>query len=250
MRILIIENEPPAARNLVSILDKLIENKTLTILESIAETLEWFAENRNPDLIFLDIHLADGYAFEIFNHTKITCPVIFTTAYDEYALQAFKVNSIDYLLKPITAEAVKKALDKLEQLLIQVPSLVRLKELIPQFQRREYRRSFLVHHKGDKLIPLKVDDFAAFYIENGIVRVITTLGQTYIIDQTLEELEVMLNPADFFRANRQTIISRDAVSDIDLWFNGRLSVNLKIKLPDKIFISKAKAPEFKEWFTV
>ena len=250
MKILIIENESPAARNLVSILDKLIGNKSLTILESIAETLEWFAENRSPDLIFMDIHLADGYAFEIFNHTKITCPVIFTTAYDEYALQAFKVSSIDYLLKPITTEAVKKALEKLEQLLIQAPSSALLKNLYPLLQRPEYRRSFLVHHKGNKLIPLKVDDFAALYIENGIVRLITFLGETYIIDQPLEELEVMLNPVDFFRANRQTIISRDAVSDIDLWFNGRLLVNLKIRLPDKIYISKAKAPEFKNWFSV
>jgi DNA-binding LytR/AlgR family response regulator len=250
MRILIVENESPAVRNLVSILDKLIENKSLTVLESIAETLEWFKENSNPDLIFMDIHLADGYAFEIFNHTNITCPVIFTTAYDEYALQAFKVNSIDYLLKPITAEAVKKALDKLKQLSNQVPFSVRLKDLIPLLQGREFRRSFLVRHKGDKLIPLRVDDFASLYIENGIVRLITFSGQTYVMDQTLEELEVMLNPADFFRANRQTIISRDAVSDIDLWFNGKLSVNLKIRFPGKILISKAKAPDFKEWFTI
>jgi len=249
MRVLIIENEAPAARNLVSILEKLIENKTITILESIAETLEWFQENRSPDLIFMDIQLADGYAFEIFNHTKITCPVIFTTAYDEYALQAFKVNSIDYILKPITIEAVKKALNKLEQLLNQQPSSINLKDLIPMLQRREYRRSFLVHHKGDKLIPLRVEDVAAFYIEDGIVRLITYLGQTYGIDQTLEELEVMLNPTDFFRTNRQTIISRDAVSDIDLWFNGRLSVNLKIRLPDRTIVSKSKVPEFKKWVT-
>jgi len=249
MRVLIIENEAPAARNLVSILEKLIENKTITILESIAETLEWFQENRSPDLIFMDIQLADGYAFEIFNHTKITCPVIFTTAYDEYAWQAFKVNSIDYILKPITIEAVKKALNKLEQLLNQQPSSINLKDLIPMLQRREYRRSFLVHHKGDKLIPLRVEDVAAFYIEDGIVRLITYLGQTYGIDQTLEELEVMLNPTDFFRTNRQTIISRDAVSDIDLWFNGRLSVNLKIRLPDRTIVSKSKVPEFKKWVT-
>jgi DNA-binding LytR/AlgR family response regulator len=125
-----------------------------------------------------------------------------------------------------------------------------MKELLPLLQRREYRMSFLVHHKGDKLIPLRVEDIAAFFIEEGIVRLITFLDKTYNIDQTLEELEIMLNPTDFFRANRQTIISRDAVNDIDLWFNGRLSVNMKTRFPGKIFISKAKAPEFKEWFTV
>jgi DNA-binding LytR/AlgR family response regulator len=249
MNILILEDEAPAARNLVSIIDKLIIKKTLTILESIAETLEWFKENRSPDLIFMDIHLADGSSFEIFNHAEITCPIIFTTAYDEYALQAFKVNSIDYLLKPVTAEAVKKALDKLDKLSNQQPSSIDMKALLPLLQRREYRRSFLVHYKGDKLIPLRVEDIAAFYIESGVVRSITSLGQTYNMDQTLEDLEVMLNPTNFFRANRQTIISRDAVNDIDLWFNGRLSVNLKGRIFGKVIVSKAKAPDFKKWFT-
>jgi DNA-binding LytR/AlgR family response regulator len=249
MRILILEDEAPAARNLVSIIDKLIEKKSFTVLESIAETLEWFDENRSPDLVFMDIHLADGSSFEIFNHTKITCPIIFTTAYDEYALKAFRVNSIDYLLKPITTEAVKKALNKLDQLSNQQSSSINMKELLPLLQRREYRMSFLVHHKGDKLIPLRVEDIAAFFIEEGIIRLITFFDKTYNIDQTREELEIMLNPTDFFRANRQTIISRDAVNDIDLWFNGRLSVNIKTRFPGKIIVSKAKVPEFKEWFT-
>lgn len=249
MKVLIIEDEAPASRSLLSILDRLMDNKLVTILESIAETLEWLAENRSPDLIFMDIHLADGSSFEIFNHADITCPIIFTTAYDEYALKAFRVNSIDYLLKPITEEAVKKALNKLEQLSNQQSSMINIKELIPLLQRREYRRSFLVHHKGDKLIPVKVEDTAAFFIEEGIVRLATFYEKTYSIDHTLEELEIMLHPGDFFRANRQTIISRNAVRDIDLWFNGRLSVNLKTRFPDKIIVSKAKVPEFKEWFT-
>jgi DNA-binding LytR/AlgR family response regulator len=250
MNILIIEDEALAARNLAAILDEILEYPARIMLESIADTLEWFEGNKTPDLIFMDIHLADGSAFEIFNHIKISCPIIFTTAYDTYALQAFKVNSIDYLLKPITKKAVASALDKMKIFSSSKPDMKILRELLPQLQStREYRKSFLVHQMGDKLIPLNVADIASIIIDKGIVRAVTFRQETFIIDHTLDELEFMLNPADFFRANRQVIVARNAVDDIDLWFNGRLSVNLKIEITEQIIVSKAKASEFKAWLT-
>jgi DNA-binding LytR/AlgR family response regulator len=250
MNILIIEDEALAARNLASILDDILVHRTYTMLESIAETLEWFEDNEMPDLIFMDIHLADGSAFVLFNHIKISCPIIFTTAYDTYALQAFKVNSIDYLLKPITREAVARALDKLESFSALKPDMKTLKELLPLLEKtREYRKSFLVHQMGDKLIPLKVEDIAIIIIDAGIVRPVTFEQKTFIIDHPLDELEFMLNPTDFFRANRQMIVARNTVNDIELWFNGRLSVNLKIELSEQVLVSKARASEFKAWLT-
>jgi DNA-binding LytR/AlgR family response regulator len=250
MNILIIEDEALAARNLASILDDILVHRTYTMLESIAETLEWFEDNEMPDLIFMDIHLADGSAFVLFNHIKISCPIIFTTAYDTYALQAFKVNSIDYLLKPITREAVARALDKLESFSALKPDMKTLKELLPLLEKtREYRKSFLVHQMGDKLIPLKVEDIAIIIIDAGIVRAVTFEQKTFSIDHPLDELEFMLNPTDFFRANRQMIVARNTVNDIELWFNGRLSVNLKIELSEQVLVSKARASEFKAWLT-
>lgn len=250
MKALIVEDELLAARNLMSLLNEIGNIEVLASIESIAETVEWFNLNKQPDILFLDIHLADGSAFEIFERIQVTCPVIFTTAYDEYALKAFKVSSIDYLLKPIDINAVNRALKKLELFTPGSGLNEELNKFIKSFSKTlTYKSHFLIPSKGDKLIPLQVSDISYIFIDAGMVKACTSEEKTFRFDFTLDELAEMLNPSDFFRANRQYIISRKAIKDIDLWFNTRLSVNLKVHVPEKILISKARIPEFKSWFS-
>jgi DNA-binding LytR/AlgR family response regulator len=249
MRALIVEDEILAAKHLQHVLNEVGEIEVITVLESISETVEWFQSNKQPELLFLDIHLADGSAFEIFNNVKVTCPVIFTTAYDEYALKAFKVNSVDYLLKPIEVGDVKNAIKKLNGLTSANTVQSDIKNLIESFRKASaYKTNFLVPLKGDKLFPVQTSQIACFYIDASIVKAMTFDDKTYTFEYTLDELAGMLNPSDFFRANRQFIISRSSVKDIDFWFNSRLSVNLKVAVPEKVLISKARVQEFKSWF--
>ena len=238
MNALIIEDEKAAVRNLTALLSEAAPHiGVVAVLDSIAESIDWFRANAMPDLIFLDV--------------DISCPIIFTTAYDEYALRAFKVNSIDYLLKPIGGSDIRKAIGKLEQLRSEAPSKeFDYSRLIHVLKRQEsYKTHFLVPVKGDKLLPLSVDMILFFYINDGLVKAVVTDGREYTFTQTLDELSDCLNPDIFFRVNRQYLISRKAVSDIDLWFNGRLSVNLKVPVQEKILVSKARVGEFKDWFT-
>jgi two-component system LytT family response regulator len=249
MRALIIEDEILAAKHLRHVLDEIGGITVITVLESIVESVEWFKTNSLPEIVFMDIHLADGSAFEIFRHVNITCPIIFTTAYDEYALKAFKVNSIDYLLKPIDTEEVQSALEKLKRLSTADNSLTDIKNLIASFKKvLTYKTHFLIPSKGDKLIPVQAGEIACIFIDASIVKAMTFEEKSFRFEYTLDELIYILDPKDFFRANRQFIISRKAIKDIDLWFNSRLSVNLKVVVPEKIFISKARIQEFKSWF--
>ena len=250
MRAIIVEDETLAAQNLKGILNEIGTLEIIATLESVNETVAWFILHDSPDILFLDIHLADGSAFDIFDRVKIDCPVIFTTAFDEYALKAFKVNSIDYLLKPIDINSVRKALEKYEKLTARSGNRdTDLQNLLIYFKKNiVYKNNFLIPVKGDKLIPLNTDDIAYFFIDYGTVKSISFENKTYNMDYTLDELEDMLNPEIFFRANRQFIISRKAIKDIDLWFNNRLSVNLKGSVPEKILVSKARVPEFRSWF--
>ena len=249
MKALIIEDEVLAAKHLQYVLDEVGGFTVIGILESISETVEWFKANQPPEILFLDIHLADGSAFEIFNHVNIDCPIIFTTAYDEYALKAFKVNSVDYLLKPIDADAVKNALKKLNGLSASNNIRSDVQNLIDSFRKTSsYKTHFLIPLKGDKLFPVQTSQIACFYIDASLVKVRTFDEKTFTFEYTLDELAIMLNPTDFFRANRQFIINRSSIKDIDFWFNSRLSVNLKVSVPEKILISKARVPEFKNWF--
>lgn len=260
MRTIIIEDEKAAVRNLTSLLNEVKpEAEIITVLDSIEASIEWFSTHPIPDLVFMDIHLADGSAFEIFEHASIACPIIFTTAYDEYALRAFKVNSIDYLLKPIGKEDIEHAFEKLGNL--QDSSYTddnmlhfheeELSQLIHSLRKQEnYKTHFLVPLKGDKLLPLSVDMIQLFYIKDCQTKAILTDGTEYSFPQTLDELADCLNPALFFRANRQYLVSREAIKDIDLWFNSRLSINLRYSLTTgKILVSKARVTEFKEWFS-
>lgn len=250
MKVLIVEDEILAAQNLTKILNEIGFFDSITSIDSIAETIRYFEGSGQPDLLFLDIHLADGLAFEIFDKVKVECPVIFVTAYDEYALKAFRVNSIDYLLKPLDIFDVKRALDKLKRFSRSTYMFENeLKNLISYFKKStSYKTNFLIPVKGDKLTPLKADDIAYLFIDHGVVKIFTLDSISYSMETTLDELEAMLDPGNFFRANRQFIISRKALKDIDFWFNRKLSVNLNVKTPEKIIVSKENVSRFKEWF--
>lgn len=255
MKTLIIEDEKSAVRNLRNVLSlNAPEIEIIGELEGIRDTIEWFKINSMPDLIFMDIHLSDGSSFEIFDHIKITCPIIFTTAYDEYALKAFKVNSVDYLLKPIQAKDIVKALDKLKSLTDINKETVdfneaNLRNLMQTFRNQgNFRTHFLIPAKGDKLIPLEISSVFYFFIDNGTVYAIITDQKKVIIPHTLDEICSNINPIQFFRVNRQYIIARKAIKELIAWFTGRLVVNLIIPTEEKIIISRQKVTEFKEWF--
>lgn len=248
MKILVVEDEMVSARNLIHILGEISNMTVLATLDSIEDTLAWFRENQAPDLLFLDIHLADGSAFEIFHQMTINCPIIFTTAYDEYALKAFEVNSVSYLLKPIKKKDVEDSLDKLKTLRqgsnpgFALQSLVRM--LAPE---RHYKSHFLVPVAGDRLVPLKTSEIACIHISDGLVHAYSAENKMYHLDFTMDELEECLDPAVFYRANRQWIIAQQAIRELVPWFNHRLKVNLMIPFKEDILISKVKVREFKEW---
>jgi two-component system LytT family response regulator len=249
METLIIEDEVLATKHLQHVLDEVGNIKVIGVLESIAETIEWFNANPQPELLFMDIHLADGSAFEIFRHVNITCPIIFTTAYDEYALKAFKVNSIDYLLKPVDRQMVEKAMEKLRTLSSISKMQQEIRKLIGSFiEKKHYKTHFLVPAKGSKLIPLLAKDIAFIYIEYGQVKTTTFELKTYLFEYSLDELVGMIDPEDFFRANRQFIVSRDSIKEVELWFHNRLSITLKVPVPEKILVSKARVSEFRQWY--
>ncbi|WP_439559602.1 LytR/AlgR family response regulator transcription factor [Dyadobacter sp.] len=251
-RILIIEDEQPAGQYLTQLIQK-IDPKTviLDILESVETAVNWLSNNMVPDLIFLDVQLGDGTCFQVFEQISIGCPVIFTTAHDEYALRAFKLNSIDYLLKPIRQEALKFSLDKYYQLNEEnaINKVKYLEELMHSqiLNRRSPRKSFLVPYR-DKLIPLRDVDFAWLTIRNSVVVATLHDDRNFVIDKSLEELENQLDPTNFFRANRQFIISRQCIQEIELYFNGRLLLRTNPVSPNQILISKERVPVFKKWF--
>lgn len=221
MKTVIIEDEKAAVRNLTSLLNEVKpEAEIIAILDSINSTIEWFGIHPMPELVFMDIHLADGSAFEIFDHISITCPIIFTTAYDEYALRAFKVNSIDYLLKPIGKEDIEHAFEKLDNLQDTIPENGSRREnkeeellhLIHSLKKQEnYKTHFLIPIKGDKLLPVSIDMIQLFYIKDCQVKAVLTDGVEYNFSLTLDELVDCLNPSLFFRVNRQFLISREAI---------------------------------------
>lgn len=253
MKTLIIEDEKAALRNLKAAMDEVdADFEIVGETDSVVGSLEWFATHPMPELVFMDIHLADGAAFGIFEHVDITCPIIFTTAYDEYALQAFRVNSIAYLLKPIGSTDLQQAIDKLKLLgkaALTPSSDNSLQTIMRSLQREEsYKSHFLVPVKGDRFVPVSVENIMYFYIDNGVVKAVTRNGESFTFQQTLDELAEMLNPRHFFRANRQYIIAHKAVTGASLWFGGRLALQLTPPAAEKVLISKARVAAFKEWF--
>lgn len=251
MKALIIEDEILAAQSLQKLVKEVSpDTEIIGILQSIEESVAWFDENPMPDLVFMDIHLADGSSFAIFDKTQITCPIIFTTAYDEYALKAFEVSSIDYLLKPINRNDLTRAMNKYNALVGEKSdNNEAIDALLRQIgMKKNYKSCFLVPER-DKLVPLSTANIAYIYIEDKWVKAVTLDEYTHYISQTLDDIMNQLNPDDFFRANRQFIVSRKAIKDLTIWFGNKLSLNMSVKVPEKIIISKAKVSEFKNWFS-
>ncbi len=252
MKAIIIEDEIIAAQALQGLIHEVDPDIEIgAVLQSIDESVEWFRLNAMPDLVFMDIHLADGSSFNIFDDADITCPIIFTTAYDEYALKAFDVNSIAYLLKPINKQDLEKAIHKYKHVRINPSENMDLiNQLLVSIRQPERAfKSYLLVQEKDKLIPLATADIAYIYIDTKIVKAVTYAGKTYYLDQTLDELAALLDPKYFFRANRQYIVARESVKDLSLWFGSKLVVNLKVPVSEKIVISKARTGEIKKWIT-
>lgn len=253
MKTLIIEDEKAALRNLKAAMKEVDADFDIVgETDSVTGTLEWFASHPMPELVFMDIHLADGSAFDIFEHVDITCPIIFTTAYDEYALQAFRVNSIAYLLKPIGSTDLQKAVDKLNlfgNIGTSSQPTTDLQAVMRTLKREEsYKTHFLVPVKGDRFVPVGVEQISYFYIDGGAVKAVTLSGEIFLFQQTLDELAEQLNPRQFFRANRQYIVAHKAVTGVSLWFGGRMVLQLTPPTDEKVLISKARVPAFREWF--
>jgi two-component system, LytTR family, response regulator LytT len=246
MKILIVEDETAAYENLVEIISGIDPSIQIAgNTESIRQTIGWLKTNQMPDLILMDIHLSDGIAFSIFNNITIETPVIFTTAYDEYAIEAFKVNSIDYLLKPIKAEEMERALVKFRKLTR--PDILKYLTHLAQLAPMPYYKDKLLIPVKDKLQPVNLTEISFFYTTDKNTRVYLKNGKSYSYSKTLEQIESTLNPADFIRANKQFIIARNSVKEITIWFDSRLLVTPDIEPPERIYISKNKAAEFKAW---
>ena len=247
MKLLIIEDETAAAKNLRSILQSVTPDaQILDTIDTVVDSVEWFNSNPAPDLVFMDIHLSDGESFKIFEKVAVTSPVIFTTAYDQYALKAFQTNGIDYLLKPIQEDEVRRAVEKWRLLTGTDRSdyTNKVDKLISE--QHDDRQNFLVRFR-DKLIPVSQSEIAYCYTSEEKVYAYGYNGERYLMEYTLEALNGMLSPKKFYRTNRQFIISRDAVVDVSVWFGSRLSVNLKVEIPEKIIVPKARVSEFKQW---
>ncbi|MDR0573101.1 MAG: LytTR family DNA-binding domain-containing protein [Tannerella sp.] len=246
MKVLIVEDETVAYENLVDIISEI--DSSIEIVgntESIRQTINWLQNNRSPDLILMDIHLSDGSAFTIFRNITVEIPIIFTTAYDEYAIEAFKVNSVDYLLKPIKADELKRAFTKFRKLnhTEVMQYLMQMSRLYPNDRHKD---KLLIPYK-DKLLPIDMKDISCFYTTNKNTCVYLKNGDKYPYSKTLEQIITTLNPADFIRANKQFIVARDSVKNITIWFDNRLLITLDIEVPERIYISKNKASEFKSW---
>ncbi|MFC1556652.1 LytR/AlgR family response regulator transcription factor [candidate division KSB1 bacterium] len=252
MNVIIVEDEYSAARNMRALLKEIDEDiHVLEVLESVKDAVQWIAENPSPELAFFDIQLTDGTSFEIFEKTEVAFPVVFTTAFNEYALKAFKVNSIDYILKPIKKSDVEFAINKYKDLTAQrIPpdsaDIMSALQFLAKTTEPQYKKTLLIN-KHDGFVPVSIDDIAFFFIENGIVYGRTLRKEKYTVDEKLDLLEKQLSPDDFFRANRQYIISRQSILEIANYFNGRLLVQTNPSSPEKILISKARSASFKKW---
>lgn len=246
--ILIIEDEQPNADRLKRLLGQLRPDVTIpAVLDTVSGAVEWLSLHESPDIIMMDVRLADGLSFDIFGQVTVSCPVIFTTAYDEYAVRAFKYNSVDYLLKPVEKEELAAALDKYEELMRHnsQPS-ASLESLLNYIQPKDFRSRFLLPYR-DGYKTVLINDVSFFFSELKITRARLRNGETEVVPQTLEELEQQLNPKYFFRVNRQYIIHVDAIQQVHNYFNGKLKIELKKATDTEVVVSREKAPLFKAW---
>ncbi len=249
MNIIIIEDEKPAARLLQRKVEKLGLQIT-TLLHSVEESILWFQNNAHPDLIFLDIQLSDGLSFEIFENIEINSAVIFTTAYDEYALRAFKLNSIDYLLKPIDEDELETAVNKFRARNNSIPSLSldfeMIKKMLVNPIDRTFKKRFTIK-MGQQLKMINIDEVECFFSENKGTYLHTFENRNYLLDSTLEQLETELDPQNFFRVSRKFIIPMKGIKEIQLHSNSRLKVILPSYKEDEVIVSREKVADFKNW---
>lgn len=249
MNIIIIEDEKPAARLLQRKVEKL-GLKVGTLLHSVEESIDWFSKNEHPDLIFLDIQLSDGLSFEIFEKVAIKSAIIFTTAYDEYALRAFKLNSIDYLLKPIDEDDLEVAVAKYKSRTQRSESLQldfeQIKRMLANPAEKTFKSRFTVKI-GQHLKVITTDEIECFFSENKGTYIHTTDNRDYLIDTTLEVLESEMNPKDFYRVSRKFLIPLKSIKEIVLYSNSRLKVILPTYKDDEVIVSREKVSDFKEW---
>ncbi len=247
MKTLIIEDEAFAADALEAMFLKLRpQADILAKLESIEESVEWFQENEAPDLIFCDIHLSDGSSFEIFKQVEIKSPVIFTTAFNEYAIEAFKVNSVDYLLKPIKKEELENAIRKYEDLK-QSSLSEELQNIQNLISGKSEKKSRFMVKSGQVIKTIPSKEVAYFLAEEGVVLLVTFEGHRYVINYTLDQLDQQLDAQTFFRANRQIIVNINAVKEVNPYFKGRLHLTVEPKSKYDQIISSSKASAFKDW---
>lgn len=251
MRIIIIEDESPAAEQLSDFIRRYDGSIGIEgVFDSVEESVAWLRKNQAPDLIFMDIHLSDGLSFEIFSHLEVSSPIIFTTAYDQYAIKAFKVNSIDYLLKPIKYEDVCAAIDKLRTLQTDASALraldiAALRESLLRTQ-RNYKNRFLIR-AGEHIRFKTSEEIAYLYAEGKITFLVDTEGKKYVIDYTLEELENLLDPEKFFRATRKLIIKLGSISRIVTYPNSRVKLFVTPAFNGDIIVSREKTRHFLSW---
>ncbi|MCX6253647.1 MAG: LytTR family DNA-binding domain-containing protein [Bacteroidia bacterium] len=249
---IIIEDEKPAAEHLQRLINQVdIKINIIRIISSVDEALVWFNNNPVPDLIFLDIQLSDGLSFEIFNHINITCPVIFTTAYEEYAIKAFKVNSIDYLLKPIGIDDLKYAIDQFTSVNYNFRDAYNqtLRYKVDQVMKlltNNYKSRFMVN-VGMHIKSVEVEKINLFYSLEKSTFILDNTGKTYDINYSLEQIEKLIDPKQFFRISRKHIVNFNAIADIISYSGSRLKLKIVNSKDDDILVSRSKLTEFRKW---
>jgi len=253
IKVVIIEDELPAQRLLKETLQEIdIKTEVVCCLNSIKSAVEWFKNNSHPDIVLLDIKLSDGLSFEIFKQVNIESSIIFTTAYDEYAIQAFKVNSIDYLLKPVEKDELQTAFEKYQhynkQFIQEKNSYIDFSELavLIKSEKTEYRKRLLIQ-SNESFFHLPVDDIALFYSMQGITFAVTFEKREYPVNFSLENLKDQLQPDNFFKINRQFIVNIDAIKRVHSYFNGKLKLEIKPSHAENVIIGKDKVASFKRW---
>lgn len=253
MKVVIVEDEFHNSQMLEAQIKSLRSNwEIIKTLDKVSSCIQWMRENEHPDIIFMDIQLIDGNCFSIFDEVEIKCPIVFTTAYDEYAIKAFEVTSIDYLLKPIDESKLLHAIEKFEKVFQhseELDSLIDYSKIIDAIQKKtkEYRKRFLITGI-DSFYKINVDEIAYINTESGVSQAIMFSGKSHILNHSLEKMEEELDPKMFYRANRKTILNIEAVSKIENFFGGKLAIKLVPPFKETITISRLKASAFKRWF--
>ena len=247
MKAIIIEDEKLSAEHLCLLLSKIDASiEVIAIFDSVKKTIEAFKKEIKADVLFVDIHLADGLSFDIFSKMAIDIPVIFTTAYDEYAIKAFKLNSVDYLLKPIGISDLKQAIEKLKKIKSNQSTILEGISNVYQSLNKQYKNRFMIKI-GDHIISVKTENVFHFIAEDGITMMVTNTAKRYPVDYTLDQLEQLISPTEFFRINRKVLISINAVEKVSSYFNSRYKINSDVLDGDSSIVSRERVNDFKLW---